>query len=236
MKIQNWLLSNIGIVGIATAITMIVLVESIFPPWAPYFIIYAILAILIPLLLRTYRFGPFWTVLRNNWQIILVIFTIAVILDEGIFSWLYEHVLDSFGLGGNPYYSVHAAFGILASTAAKKFNITSAQAMMLYSLFILLWAPIGEELFYRGYIQGTLRQHGSFKMSALVSAAFFGIRHATHFFFLWPNVPFIAAISWAVSAFVLGLLISYLYEKTHSLYPPILVHLGVNLIEIILSF
>ena len=236
MKIQNRLLSKIGIIGIATALTIIVLVESIFPPWAPYFIIYAILAILIPWLLRTYQFGSFWTVLKNNWQITLIIFAIAFILDEGIFTWLYEHILIGLGLGGNPYYSVDAALGLIASNAAQKFNITPDQAMMLYALFILAWAPIGEELFYRGYIQGALRKHGSFRMSALVSATFFGIRHATHFFFLWPNIPLAAAISWAVSTFVFGLLMSYLYEKTHSLFPPMLVHLGVNLVELILSF
>jgi membrane protease YdiL (CAAX protease family) len=236
MKIRNGLQSNIGVIGIATALTIIVLVESIFPPWAPYFIIYAGLAILIPLLLHTYHFGPFWTVLKNNWRIILIIFAIAFILDEGISSWLYQHILNSLGIGGNPYYSIDAALGLLASTAAQKFNITYDQAMLLYALFILVWAPIGEELFYRGYIQGVLRQHGSFKMATLVSAAFFGIRHAAHFFFLWPNVPLVAAISWAASTFVFGLLMSYLYEKTHSLFPPMLVHLGVNLIEIILSF
>jgi membrane protease YdiL (CAAX protease family) len=68
-----------------------------------------------------------------------------------------------------------------------------------------------------------------------VSAAFFGIRHATHLFFLWPNVPWIAAASWAAGAFVFGLFMSYLYEKTRSLYPLMLVHAGVNIIEIALS-
>jgi membrane protease YdiL (CAAX protease family) len=235
MKSTTWLLSEIGVIGIGIALTLIVLVESIFPPWAPYFIFYALLAILIPLILRTYQFGSFRAVLRTHWQLTLAIFAVAVIWDSGIATWLYERVLTGLGLSGDPFYSLGAALQALADAAARKFGITADAALMLYALFILFWAPVGEELFYRGYMQGILRQSRSFKVSALVSAAFFGIRHATHLFFLWPNVPLVAAGSWVLSAFVFGLLMSYLYEKTRSLYPPMLVHVGINLIGIMLS-
>jgi membrane protease YdiL (CAAX protease family) len=235
MKSRTWLLSDIGVIGIGIALTLIVLAESIFPPWAPYFIFYALLAILIPLILRTYQFGSFRAVLRTHWQLTLAIFAVAVIWDSGIATWLYERVLTGLGLGGDPFYSLGAALEALADAAARKFGITADAALMLYALFILFWAPVGEELFYRGYMQGILRRSRSFKVSALVSAAFFGIRHATHLFFLWPNVPLVAAGSWVLSAFVFGLLMSYLYEKTRSLYPLMVVHAGVNLIGIMLS-
>lgn len=235
MKSRTWLLSDIGVIGIGIALTLIVLAESIFPPWAPYFIFYALLAILIPLILRTYQFGSFRAVLMTHWQLTLAIFAVAVIWDSGIATWLYERVLTGLDLGGDPFYSLGAALEALAGAAARKFGITADAALMLYALFILFWAPVGEELFYRGYMQGILRQSRSFKVSALVSAAFFGIRHATHLFFLWPNVPLVAAGSWVLSAFVFGLLMSYLYEKTRSLYPLMVVHAGVNLIGIMLS-
>lgn len=235
MKSRTWLLSNIGVISVGTILTLIVLIESIFPPWAPYFILYAVLAILIPLALRTYQFGAFGTVLKNHWKLTLGIFAIAVIWDMGVTTWLYERILASLGVSGDPFYSLNAALEALADAASLKFGITSDTAMMLYALFILIWAPVGEELFYRGYMQGTLRQSQSFTVSALVSAAFFSIRHATHFFFLWPDVPIVAAASWVAGTFVFGLLMSYLYEKTRSLYPPMLVHVGINLVEIVLS-
>jgi membrane protease YdiL (CAAX protease family) len=235
MKLRTWLLSETGVIGTGTVLTLIVLAESIFPPWAPYFIVYAFLAILIPLALRTYQFGSFRTVLKTHWRLILGIFVVAVIWDIPITTWLYERVLVRFGVSGNPFYSLDAALEVLADAAARKFGITADTAFMLYGLFILIWAPVGEELFYRGYMQGALRQHASFNVSTLVSAAFFGIRHATHLFFLWPNVPLVAAVNWTVGAFVFGLLMSYLYEKTHSLYPPMIVHVGINLVETILS-
>lgn len=236
MKLKTWSLSVAGVVIIGTALTLIVLAESILTPWAPYFIVYAILAIFIPLALKTYQFGPFWAVLRAHWKLTLGIFVIAFIWDQGIATWLYERLLAGLGLGGNPFYSLNAAVEVQAQAAALKFGMTRDAALMLYAAFIVLWAPIGEELFYRGYMQGVLRRSRSFKASALISGVFFGIRHATHLFFLWPNVPLVAAGSWVVSAFVFGLLMSYLYEKTQSLYPPMLVHAAVNVLEIVLSF
>jgi membrane protease YdiL (CAAX protease family) len=173
--------------------------------------------------------------LRTHWKLILGIFLLALAVDEGIFTLLYQRILDGFGVGGNTFYSLNAAVNVMTGAAAKKLNISQDAALMLYALFLVVWAPIGEELFYRGYMQGVLRKVGGFRMSALVSAAFFGIRHATHLFFLWPNVPWVAAASWVVGAFVFGLFMSYLYEKTRSLYPTMLVHAAVNIIEIALS-
>jgi len=215
-------------------LTLIVLAESIFPPWAPYFIIYAILAIVVPLSLKTYSFGSLQAVLVSSWRLTLGIFALAVIWDQGISTWLYERVLASLGVGADPFYSLNAAIDLLSRVAASKFGITPESTLMLYALFVVLWAPVGEELFYRGYMQGALRQQ-SFGVAALVSAAFFGVRHATHLFFLWPDVPLVAAGTWVVSTFVFGLLMSYLYEKTRSLYPPMLVHFLVNVVSILMS-
>jgi membrane protease YdiL (CAAX protease family) len=235
MKLRAWFQSVMGVVGIGLMLTLIVLGESIFPPWAPYFIVYAFLAILIPLALKTYKFGSFRVMLSSKWKLILSIFIVALLVDEGIANWLYQRILDSFGVGSNSFYSLNAAINVLIGKTSLKFDITRDTTQVLYALFLVVWAPIGEELFYRGYMQGVLRQTRSFGVSALVSATFFGIRHATHLFFLWPNVPWIAAANWVVSAFVFGWLMSYLYEKTGSLYPPMVVHAVVNLIEIALS-
>ncbi|HEX2945856.1 MAG TPA: type II CAAX endopeptidase family protein [Clostridia bacterium] len=235
MRLKAWLLSRIGCIAAGAVLTMIVLAESVFPPWAPYFIIYALLALVIPIVLKSYRFGAFRDVMRSGWKLTLCIFVIALAVDQGIFSWLYEWILAALGLGGDTFYSLNAALIALAEKAAVKFNITQDMAMLLYALFVLIWAPIGEELFYRGYIQETLRKCNSFKVSALVSAGFFGIRHMTHLFFLWPDVPFVASCIWALSTFVFGMFMSRLYEKTSSLYPVMLVHAGVNLIELVLS-
>jgi membrane protease YdiL (CAAX protease family) len=174
-------------------------------------------------------------VLRSNWKLITSIFVVAILWDQGIVTWLYEQILVAVGVSDDAFYSLTVAIDRLAAMAGVKFGVTYDVAIMIYAFFIVIWAPIGEELLYRGYIQGTLRQTRSFKVSTLISATFFGIRHATHMFFLWPDVPVVAATVWVVSAFVFGLFMSYLYEKTSSLYPPMLIHAGVNIVGIVIS-
>ncbi|MFZ6029649.1 MAG: CPBP family intramembrane glutamic endopeptidase [Chloroflexota bacterium] len=234
MKQRAWFLTDSGVVAVAAALTLVVLVESVFPPWAPYFIIYAVLAIVIPLAWKTYTFGNFCAVLRTHWRFILPALVVAITLNMG-FSWLYQGMLNGFGLGDDAFYSLDLALAALAARAGVRFGISTDTAMLVYAAFVLLWAPVGEELFYRGYVQGVLRRSHAFGAAALVSAAFFGLRHATHLFFLWPHVPLAAAASWVVSSFVFGVLMSYLYEKTNSLYPPILVHFAANVIEVLLT-
>ncbi len=233
MKIKDWSLTEAGAIWISVILTVIVLLESKFPIWAPFFILYAVLAIVIPIYLKTYRFGSFAQTLKDCWKVTLLILVLAVFFDQVVFSWLSQWILDTLGVGASPFYSLNAAFATMIAAIAQKFAISTDAAQMLFAFFLIIWAPIGEELFYRGYLQGVLRKNGSFRFAAIISALFFGFRHATHFFLLWPAFPWVAAASWVVSAFVFGLFMSYLYEKTRSLYPPMLVHLGVNLIELL---
>ncbi len=235
MSVRQWFLSTVGVVVIGVVLTLIVWVESIFPPWAPYFLLYAFLAIFLPLFLKTYTFGAFGAVMKSHWRLMVVVGLIAVFWDQVVMGRLLEYLLTIGGVAGDPFYSLPVAITNLAVAAGDKFGISNDLAMVLYAVFLVLWAPVGEELFYRGYMQGVLRQSQSFTTAALISAAFFGIRHATHLFFLWPAFPLVAAASWVFSTFVFGLLMSYLYEKTHSLYPLMLIHAAVNLIGTLLS-
>ncbi len=230
MKLKTWLLSSSGVLVVSTVLTLIVLAESRFPPWAPFFIIYAVLAIVIPLALKTYQFGRFRTVMASAWLLTLAIFALDVIWDQGVWTWLYERVLTSLGIGSDPFYSVSAAMDVMLQKTVPDLGISLDTSQMILAFFMLIWAPIGEELFYRGYVYGTLRKRHSFWAAALISAAFFGVRHATHFFYLWPSVPWVAAGVWTVSTFGYGIYISYLYEKTDSLYPPILEHILINIV------
>ncbi|MCP4538061.1 MAG: CPBP family intramembrane metalloprotease [Chloroflexi bacterium] len=79
-----------------------------------------------------------------------------------------------------------------------------------------------------GYMFGGLRKHHGFWTSALIPAFFFGIRHAFHFFYMWPNAPLGVGAAWAVFTAAYAIYISYLYERTDSLYPPIIKHIMIN--------
>lgn len=79
-------------------------------------------------------------------------------------------------------------------------------------------APFAEEIFFRGFMFAGLRRRLPLWPAAAISAAVFGLVHA-------PTGP--AAVPPLV---VLGLILAWLYEKTGSLWPPILVHLTNNAI------
>jgi membrane protease YdiL (CAAX protease family) len=81
-------------------------------------------------------------------------------------------------------------------------------------VLIIGLAPPSEELFFRGFVFGGLRRRMSLLVAAAISGAIFGVFHFT-------GVDSLAAIPQLA---VLGALLAWLYEKTGSLWPPILLH------------
>lgn len=86
-------------------------------------------------------------------------------------------------------------------------------------LLVCAVVPAGEELFFRGFVYGTLRRWGRV-LATLLSAFFFAAVHQQVVHFL--------------PIFLLGILLALLYERSGSLLPPVLVH-GVNNVVAILS-
>lgn len=83
-------------------------------------------------------------------------------------------------------------------------------------------APIAEELYFRGVLYTWLRQRWGALIAALASSSIFGIAHG--------NV----ALSGA--AFFLGILLAWVYERSNSLWPAILIHVINNSVKIILLY
>lgn len=87
-------------------------------------------------------------------------------------------------------------------------------AALVTLVYAGLIAPIAEEVFFRGLLFGWLRRHLRFAIAAPLGAAAFAILHQR------PDA--IAA------AFVIGLVLSWLYERSRSLVPAITLHQVVN--------
>ncbi len=92
--------------------------------------------------------------------------------------------------------------------------------LTLFSTAIL--APVAEEIFFRGFIYSGLRGRIGVIGAMLASTFFFTTLH----FSLDAFVPI----------FVLGLFLAWLYEKTGSLYPGIILHASNNAIAVIALF
>jgi membrane protease YdiL (CAAX protease family) len=218
-----------GIIIISLILSVLAFLESFLLPWAPYFFLYAIFALIIPLSLKTYRFGKFTKVFSSYW-ILIIFFWIALIFWDQLTSGsIAKIILTAISVEKDPYYSLPAFTEVILSTISSRMGISILTSEILFALFVVIWAPLGEELLYRGYIFGGLREKHGFFISALVSSVFFGLRHILPMFYLLPDLYWIPALNWGVLAFVFGMLSSFLYEKTGSLYPCMIGHVLVNI-------
>lgn len=77
-------------------------------------------------------------------------------------------------------------------------------------LMLVLFAPVLEELICRGLVLGTLRARYGVTLAWLVSALFFGVMH------LQPVQ--------VINAFVVGLILGYVYISTDSLWSVMILH------------
>lgn len=80
-------------------------------------------------------------------------------------------------------------------------------------------APIVEEIFFRGFVYAGLRARWGVAGALLLSAVFFTALHFTLDLF--------------VPIFILGVFLAWVYEKTGSLYPGILLHASNNAIALV---
>ena len=92
-------------------------------------------------------------------------------------------------------------------------------------------APIGEEFFFRGFVQTHLMEKlkGGKRLlkfylsyGLMLTALIFGMIHLLNIFVL--DLSLVNAIIRAMFAMLFGLLIGYIYQETRSLLGPILMH------------
>jgi len=143
-------------------------------------------------------------------------------------SWLLRSIL--LGLVAIPLAGLIAALvqGILGQPLTNSQNEFLAPAGFswfgLFSMLLLggLVAPFAEELFFRGVIYSWLREHWGVIPSVVVSGLIFGLVHVE------PSV--------AAAAFVLGILLAWVYESSNSLWSGVIIHAINNSVKIILLY
>lgn len=231
-----WHLRRAGVLTVGIAVTLVALLDNVVAPWSPFILAHAALAIGLPLLWGTWSFGRLTTVRRSSWVLVLVIpiaFQVAAAFwDNGLWPWMVRLAGVDDATSRGPYYTLTAALPAVFEAGAARLGWPVERTTALYFGFVVLWAGFGEELFYRGYLYGTLRKRGVGAIrAALVSSALFGLRHAAQLAPVHPY-PLAAALSWVVIAFVIGLALAWIYERCASLWPPVLAHYFFNLIPL----
>ena len=97
------------------------------------------------------------------------------------------------------------------------------------SAAILLLAPLGEELMFRGGLFGSLRRFG-FPLAAGLSALLFGLAH------VWPYAFLAPGYLWYLLQYLpAGLALAWCYQRTGSIWSSILLHMlnnGLSLLAV----
>lgn len=99
------------------------------------------------------------------------------------------------------------------------FSVGGLIGMTLLAGFV---APFAEELLFRGVLYRWIRDRWGYIPALLLSSLLFGIAHVD------PLV--------AVTAFVAGLVLAWSYERSGSLWTPVLVHVVYNAPKIVLIY
>lgn len=231
LALVDFLSSPWGSVAVAAALTLVICAESRWLPWAPYFLIYALLAPAVPVLLGGWSPGNLPALWRDHGPFILGAAAAMLIWEVGIATWLYEWIwLPARGHDGDPRHSPTHSLNLLAETAGRSAGLGPKASAAVFGCYSLVWAPVAEELFYWGYLYANLREGTSFWTASLITSFFFGIRHMAHFLFLKGRFPWPAAVWLAASTAITALINSLLFEKIQALTPLILIHLTANVL------
>ena len=86
---------------------------------------------------------------------------------------------------------------------------------------LALWTPLTEEIFFRGFVFGGLAPRLGVARAMVASALVFSLFHLS--------------LGLIVPIFITGMLLAWLYQRTGSLWPPVLAHAGQNSLAIVLT-
>ena len=93
-------------------------------------------------------------------------------------------------------------------------GLTSLPVSLLFLIIVGLIAPLLEEIIFRGFLFGTLRNSFGPRRSMIYSSLLFAALHQSLTAFL--------------PIFFLAMVLAYLYEKSGSLWPSIILHMANN--------
>ena len=156
--------------------------------------------------INKYRVG--WRTLGLRRPTVRQSFTLPlmVLLGSLVFTGIYSAIVTA--IGTDLLLPPPLAAEVLGNGISKLLNVS----------VIVLWGPFAEEAFFRGFLLAALVPPLGPVRAAVVSSAIFA---ATHLM-----------LSTMIPVFVTGLLLSWVFLKSRSLWPPLTAHVAQNLIVV----
>lgn len=228
-------LGPFGVVAIGLLGTFLALLESWRRwPLAPFPLVYAGLAIAVPLWFRVGPSGRPLPEIRRNLRELAGPAVLALAF-VGAFVAVYAAILVSLSKAHDPTWNLLVTYHDLGKLFVARYG--RPEVVALSYVVLGLWPMFGEELFYRGLLLRGLLEHASPAAAAIVSSAFFGLRHAAQLAYGLPSYPWAASVAYFVWAFGLGLVWCWIYVRTRSLWACIASHsLNVVLAPVAIAF
>ena len=129
----------------------------------------------------------------------------------------------------NWFVSIRRAFPVTAEMA----GVSTVQLFWILTIPSLIFSPIGEEVFFRGFLQQAAEERWNHRIGVIIDAGWFALVHVVHHGIVRIDgqiqvFPLSGAI-WMVLIFGTGVLFAFLRHKTGSLLAPILSHAAFNL-------
>lgn len=144
--------------------------------------------------------------------------------------------LACFGLGllmfghsqDNWYVTIAASYRGMVDTA----GFSPWKLHLVFTLPALLLSPIGEEIFFRGLLQGALEQRFAVRMSRGIECSLFALVHLCHHGITIGGAGMIirpvSAAWWVGAMFLTAFLFAAIRKRTGSLFPAIAAHAAFN--------
>jgi hypothetical protein len=109
-----------------------------------------------------------------------------------------------------------------APTLPQEFTQTGV-SLAIFAVLAVMVAPFAEETFFRGFIFAGIGKRFGYGWGAVASALLFALPHILTYMQIGALLP----------VFILGLLLAWLYMRTHSIWPCIFTHFAYNSIAIL---
>jgi membrane protease YdiL (CAAX protease family) len=122
--------------------------------------------------------------------------------------------------GGSVFYRLIEGEPLTLDFLGQVFNLSSAlppQSMLLLYVFYTVFEEVG----FRGVFLTTLLNKYSQRQAIFYSALAFG---AVHFFALLAGREIVSSLAQVVWAFIFGIFYGFIFIKTGSLWPPMIIH------------
>lgn len=230
--------TTIGVLVVSLALMIVAGLENGPAPWSPYYVVYAGLATILPLRWKTYRFGPLKAVPWWAWvaaPLLAIFLQAAASIIVNVFYAQLVVRIGGIARLEDPVVGVPAMFQAMYAAASMKLGIDIETVRVTYLGFLVAWAGFGEEVYFRGYVQGVLRERKGARYAIIVASALFAVRHYMQMALLFPKYPLFAATAWCAMAFPVGIVLGLIYEKTKSLWIPVAVHYLFNIIPFLVG-